>query len=91
MRGAKTDVDSVRRCLTFVWRAWPLTINGSNKLTVMRMNRITDDVTRVSSQLYVNATIMAAIMVALYSTKTPSFSDMPSCSVLLVVVMVVVA
>lgn len=33
-------------------------------------------------------TTMAEIMVAVYSTKVPSFSDIPSCKVLAVVVMV---
>lgn len=35
--------------------------------------------------------IMAAIMVAENSTKTPNFSEMPNCKVLLVLVIVVVA
>lgn len=49
------------------------------------------NVTRDSCQLYMKATIMEAIIVALNSTKTPNRSEIPICRVLLTVVMVVVA
>jgi len=56
--------------------------------TQMTMKRINDDVTRVSSQLYVKATMMAVMMRDVNSTKMPSFSEMPSWSTLAVLVMV---
>lgn len=55
------------------------------------MKRIVEDVTSVRAQFRVNAMIMEATIVALYSKKTPSFSEIPSCRTLLVEVIVVVA
>lgn len=64
---------------------------GKSTDTVRAMKRIAEDVTSVRAQFRVNAMMMAATMVALYSKKTPSFSEMPSWSTLLVDVIVVVA
>lgn len=77
--------------LALLIRPWPLTMKGMMVLIVIRMNRIEDEVTSVRAQLLVKATTTEATIVALYSTKTPSFSEMPSWSTLLVDVIVPVA
>lgn len=64
--------------LTCDTRPWPLTIIGINTETESPMKRIAEDVTRVRAQFRVNAMMMEATIVALYSKKTPSFSEMPS-------------
>lgn len=51
-------------------------------------NKITVEVIRVSSQDQVIATINAVIINDVNSKNVPSFSDMPSCSVLAVLVIV---
>lgn len=66
-------------------------IKGRIVPTARAMKRMTEEVTRVRDQLWVKATIIAATMVALNSTNVPSFSDIPSCRVLAVVVMVAAA
>ena len=66
-------------------------MNGRITPRTSSKNMITDDVTSVSAQLYVKATTIAAMIVALNSTKMPSFSEMPSCRTLAVEVMVPVA
>lgn len=76
---------------TLVNLVWNLRIKGSNIDTVKPMNKTTEHVTRESAQFLVKATTRAAIISELYSTNTPSFSDIPNCKVLLVAVMVPVA
>lgn len=56
--------------------------------TARSMKTTPENVTRVSSQLHVKETMMEAIIKELYSTKTPSFSEIPSWRILLVEVMV---
>jgi hypothetical protein len=48
-------------------------------------------VTRASNQLYEKAMTIDAIIIAVNSIRMPTFSEMPSCSVLAVVVSVVAA
>ena len=50
------------------------------------INTSTEDVTRVSDQLYVKAMMMAANINAVNCSIIPSFSDMPICRVLAVFV-----
>jgi hypothetical protein len=64
---------------------------GRNVPKTRKRYRMIEDVTRVRDQFLTNATIIAATMVELYSTKVPSFSDMPSCRTLAVEVIVPVA
>lgn len=64
---------------------------GRNMPKTRKRYRMIEEVTRVRDQFFTNATIIAATMVELYSTKVPSFSDMPSCRTLAVDVMVPVA
>lgn len=71
--------------------ALTLSIMGRNVPKTRKRYRMIEDVTRVRDQFLTNATIIAATMVELYSTKVPSFSDMPSCRTLAVEVMVPVA
>jgi hypothetical protein len=66
----------------------PLRMNGSNTLSTKLMNRRTELVTRAWDQLYLKAMIVAAMIVDVYSIMVPSFSEMPNCKVLAVVVMV---
>lgn len=66
----------------------PLTIKGRRIPTVMEMKRMTEHVTSVRDQLYVKAMTVAVMIVAVNSRKVPSFSEMPSCMVLAVVVIV---
>lgn len=76
---------------TFVVLACPLMMKGIRMLMTSSMKRTTDAVTSVSNQFHVKATTRAATIVALYSINVASFSEIPSCRVLAVAVMVPVA
>ncbi len=69
----------------------PLMMKGRRMEMTREMKRMTDAVTSVRDQLYVKATMIAATMVDKNSRKVPSFSDIPSCKVLAVEVMVLAA
>lgn len=75
-----------RFTLDILWL--PFMIRGKKMLVMMRMKMTPEKVTRESSQFLVKATIMAAMMRAVNSTNTPSFSEIPIWSTLLVEVMV---
>jgi hypothetical protein len=66
-------------------------MRGRRAPTARRMKKMPEEVTSVSSQLHVKATITAAMMSEVNSTNTPSFSEMPSCRTLLVDVIVLTA
>ena len=77
--------------LTSAYQALLLRIKGRKKLVTTRMNKMSVEVTSVRLQLHVKAIIIAAVMVEKNSTKTPSFSEIPSCSTLALLVIVPVA
>jgi hypothetical protein len=64
---------------------------GKNVPRTRKRYRMMEDVTRVRDQFFTKATTTAATIVELYSTKIPSFSDIPSCRTLAVEVIVPVA
>ena len=68
-----------------------MSIMGRNVPRTRKRYKMIEDVTRVRDQFFTNATMSAATIVELYSTKIPSFSDMPSCRTLAVEVIVPVA
>jgi hypothetical protein len=77
--------------LTLVTRVLTFKMKGRMTARTSNKNKTTDAVTKVRDQFLVKATMRAAMMVALYSTKMPSFSEIPSCRTLAVEVMVLVA
>ena len=68
--------------------AVPCITIGRKMLTINMIKTTPEKVTRESSQFHVKETMMAATIKDVNSTKTPSFSEMPSWRTLLVAVMV---
>ncbi len=66
-------------------------MSGRKIPVTTKIKKISDEVTSVRRQLQVKATMIAAMIVEMASTKTPGFSEMPSCSTLAVLVIVPVA
>ena len=63
-------------------------MKGRKMLTTTAKNTMTLDVTKLNSQDHVKAMTREEMIMALYSRRVPSFSEMPSCNVLAVLVMV---
>ena len=84
--------DSVATAAAFVSalvaRLVPFMMNGKNVPTARLMNSTTLEVTRVTCQEYVKATMMAAMIQAPNSRNVPSFSEIPTCKVLASLVIV---
>lgn len=66
----------------------PLMMKGKRILIVKPMSTTTLAVTKVTRQEDVNATAMAATIQAANSRNVPSFSEIPTCRVLAVLVIV---